>query len=243
MAVNIGSARIDENSHAKGGKAGDQTGKEVSTQSWYKHSKGWRVFRAKNPALAEKIAQDMQWACDNNNIGYDQGQRNTLYNVSKPLGFNCEKVSTKCETDCSALVRVCCAYAGIMLPNFRTITEPSILLNSGYFYEMKGKQYTDSSDYLLRGDILCTKTQGHTVVVLSDGSKATPTPQPEHPETVVITGGMVNVRSKPDIKSKDVGTVYRGEKYHYTGETVNNWNGIKYKNKDRYVSGKYSKLV
>ena len=108
---------------------------------------------------------------------------------------------------------------------------------------MKGKQYTDSSDYLLRGDILCTTTQGHTVIVLSDGSKATPIPQPENPKTVVITGGMVNVRSKPDIKSKDVGTVYRGEKYHYTGETVNNWNGIKYKNKNRYVSGKYSKLV
>ena len=241
MAVKIGSARIDENGHAKGGKVGDQTGKEVSTQSWYKHSKGWRVFRAKNPALAEKIARDMQWACDNNNIGYDQGQRNTLYNVSKPLGFNCKDVKTKCETDCSALVRVCCAYAGIMLPNFRTTTEPSILLNSGYFYEMKGKQYTDSSDYLMRGDILCTKTQGHTVIVLNDGSKVKPIP-PLDPKTVVITGGMVNVRAKPDVKSKDVGTVYRGEKYTYTGETVNNWNGIIYKNKNRYVSGKYSKL-
>ena len=65
MSVKIGSARIDENGNAKGGKAGDQTGKEVSTQSWYRHSKGWRVFRAKDPAVAERIAQDMQWACDN----------------------------------------------------------------------------------------------------------------------------------------------------------------------------------
>ena len=211
MAVKIGSARIDENSHAKGGKAGDQTGKEVSTQSWYKHSKGWRVFRAKNSACAEKIAQDMQYACDNNNIGYDQGLRTTLYNVAKPFGFNCKEVNKKCETDCSALVRVCCAYAGIMLPNFRTTTEPSILLNSGYFTEMKGKQYTDSSDYLMRGDILCTKTQGHTVIVLNDGSKVKPLP-PTDPETVIITGGMVNVRAKPSVNSKDVGTVYRGEK-------------------------------
>ena len=69
MAVKIGSARIDENGHAKGGRAGDQTGKEVSTQSWYLHKKGWRVFRAKNPGIAEKIAQDMQWACNNKNIG------------------------------------------------------------------------------------------------------------------------------------------------------------------------------
>lgn len=241
MAVKIGSARIDENGNAKGGKAGDQTGKEVSTQAWYKHSKGWRVFRAKNPALAEKIAWDMQAACDNNNIGYDQWQRLTLYNDAKNVGFNCALVTKKCETDCSGLVRVCCAYAGIMLPNFRTTTEPSILLNSGYFYEMKGKQYTDSSDYLMRGDILCTKTQGHTVIVLNDGSKVKPVP-PITPETVVITGGMVNVRAKPSINSKDVGTVYRGEKYPYTGEAVDNWNGIKYKNKNRYVSGKYSKL-
>lgn len=172
MAVKIGSARIDENGHAKGGKAGDQTGKEVSTQSWYLHSKGWRVFRAKNPAVAEKIAQDMQWACNNKNIGYDQNQRTTLYTVSKPPGFNCSKVTTNCETDCSALVRVCCAYAGVDLPNFRTTNEASVLLKSGAFIELKGAKYQESSAYLKRGDILVTKTQGHTVVVLTNGSKA-----------------------------------------------------------------------
>ena len=172
MAVKIGSARIDENGHAKGGRAGDQTGKEVSTQNWYKHSKGWRVFRAKNPGIAEKIAQDMQYACANKCIGYDQNQRGTLYTVSKPLGFNCSKVTTPCETDCSALVRVCCAYAGVDLPNFRTTDEASVLLKSGAFVEMKGEKYQESSAYLRRGDILVTKTQGHTVVVLTNGSKA-----------------------------------------------------------------------
>ena len=63
MAVLIGSARIDENGRAHGGKAGDQTGKEVSTQSWYKHAKGWVVLRAKDPKKAEKIAQAMRAAC------------------------------------------------------------------------------------------------------------------------------------------------------------------------------------
>lgn len=172
MSVKIGSARIDENGNAKGGKAGDQTGKEVSTQSWYKHKKGWRVFRAKAPAVAEKIAQDMQWACDNKHIGYDQGQRLSLYDVAKPLGFNCKRVTTNCETDCSALVRVCCAYAGVSLPNFRTPTEPAALLDSGAFEELKGSKYTDTDKYLKRGDILVTRSQGHTVVVLTNGSKA-----------------------------------------------------------------------
>ena len=171
MSVKIGSARIDENGNARGGQAGDQNGREVSTQSWYRHSKGWRVFRAKDPAVAERIARDMQWACDNSHIGYDQGQRLTLYDVSKPLGFNCHLVKTNCETDCSALVRVCCAYAGVSLPNFRTPTEPAALLDSGAFVELKGAKYTDSDKYLKRGDILVTRTQGHTVVVLSNGSK------------------------------------------------------------------------
>lgn len=170
--VKVGSARIDENGRATGGKAGDQTGKEVSTQNWYKHTKGWRVFRAKSETVANKIAQDMQWACDNSHIGYDQGQRLTLYNVAKPLGFDCSRVTQNCETDCSALVRVCCAYAGIMLANFRTTNEPQVLLDSGAFVEMKGTKYTNESTYLKRGDILCTKTQGHTVVVLNNGPKA-----------------------------------------------------------------------
>ena len=170
--VKLGSARIDENGHATGGKAGDQTGKEVSTQNWYKHSKGWRVFRAKDSAVAEKIAWDMQAACDNPKIGYDQNQRDTLYTVAKLVGFDCAKVAAACETDCSALVRVCCAYAGVMLPNIRTTNEPKVLLDSGAFVELTGAKYTDSPDYLKRGDILCTRTQGHTVVVLSSGSKA-----------------------------------------------------------------------
>ena len=172
MAVKVGSARIDENGKTHGGRAGDQNGKEVSTQAWYKHSKGWRVLRCKNADKAEKIARAMQAACDNANIGYDQYQRDTLYNAAKPLGFDPARVDTPCETDCSALVRVCCAYAGITVENFRTPNEASVLLRSGEFVELKERRYTDQSAYLRRGDILVTRTQGHTVVVLTNGAKA-----------------------------------------------------------------------
>ena len=173
MAVKIGSARIDENGKAYNGKAGDQTGKEVSTQSWYLSSKGWRVFRAKNPASAEKIAQCMERACANSHIGYDQYQRNTLYKVAEPLGFDTAKVTTNCETDCSALVRVCCAYAGILgLPSdFRTGNMPTNLMKTGAFVELCGDKYQAQSQYLGRGDILVTKTSGHTVVALTNGSR------------------------------------------------------------------------
>lgn len=171
--VRVGSARIDERGKAYGGRAGDQTGRELSTQKWYLHKKGWRVFRAVNREQALKIAADMEAACGNNHIGYDQWQRNTLYKAAEPLGFDCGRVRTDCETDCSALVRVCCAYAGIMgLPSdFRTGNMPANLLKTGAFVELKGAKYTDQSAYLGKGDILVTKTHGHTVVVLDDGVK------------------------------------------------------------------------
>ena len=171
--VRVGSARIDERGKAYGGKAGDQTGRELSTQKWYLHKKGWRVFRAVKREQALKIAADMEAACKNSHIGYDQWQRNTLYKAAEPMGFDCGKVRTDCETDCSALVRVCCAFAGIMgLPSdFRTGNMPANLLKTGAFVELRGAKYTDQSAYLGKGDILVTKTHGHTVVVLDDGVK------------------------------------------------------------------------
>lgn len=171
MAVIIGSARIDENGKAHGGKAGDQTGKEVSTQNWYKHSKGWVVLRAKDPKKAAKIAQAMRAACDNPNIGYDQYQNSTLWNEVKDKGYDPAKATEPCETDCARLVRVCCAYAGIMAKDFYTATEVDKLMDTGEFVKFTSSKYTNQSDYLGAGDILVTKTKGHTVVVLTNGSK------------------------------------------------------------------------
>ena len=171
MAVIIGSARIDENGKAHGGRAGDQTGKEVSTQSWYKHSKGWVVLRAKDPKKAAKIAQAMRAACDNPNIGYDQYQNKTLWDEVKDKGYDPVKASKPCETDCARLVRVCCAYAGIMAKDFYTATEVDKLMETGEFVKFTSSKYTNQSDYLGAGDILVTKTKGHTVVVLTNGSK------------------------------------------------------------------------
>ena len=83
MSVIIGSARIDENGRATYGRAGDQTGREVATQDWYQHSKGWRVFRPKRPKVAEAVAVAMEHACANDKIGYDQEERFTAYDWCK----------------------------------------------------------------------------------------------------------------------------------------------------------------
>ena len=169
--VKIGSARIDERGKTSGGAAGDQTGAEVSTQEWYLHKKGWVVLRPRDPAAAERIASAMEKACANAKIGYDQAQRNTLYKAAASVGFDPSKVTKKVETDCSALVRVCLAYAGIGVADFNTSSEKSVLLGSGAFRQL-ADVYSTRADYLRRGDVLVTKTKGHTVVVLSDGAQA-----------------------------------------------------------------------
>lgn len=182
--VIIGSARIDENGYAAGGRAGDQTGREVSTQEWYNHSKGWRVFRCKDTTKRDLIARNMEYACDNPNIGYDQSQNTSLYYAAKPYGFDCSKVTEKCETDCARLVRVCLAYAGIKTWDFYTGDMVYALQDTGMFDEYP--LASNNPDKLLRGDILVTKTKGHTVVVLSN-SKEFKTPSDDSFDGVFIS--------------------------------------------------------
>lgn len=163
VEVKIGSARIDENGNISHGKAGDQTGREVAIEDYYTHSKGWIVARAKSSSVAKKIARAMKYACSNDNIGYSQSDRNSLYNVSKSISFKTAKVTTKCNCDCSSLVRVCLAYAGIKVGDFNTASERSVIESTGKFDII-----TNVSKSMLKvGDILITKTQGHTAVVVS----------------------------------------------------------------------------
>lgn len=213
--VIIGSARIDENGHASGGQAGDQNGEEVSTQKYYLHEKGWNVLRAKEPQVREAIAQNMTWACANNNIGYDQSQNQTLYQTAKPVGFNCSLVGTPCETDCARLVRVCVLYAGVQVSDFYTGNEKEALLATGAFEQV----YPSMPDGLMRGDILVTKTKGHTVVVLTNGANVKPT-APTAPTNDKLgwikvganwyyrIGKGINAHGFNDIKCKD-GNTYR----------------------------------
>lgn len=66
--VYIGNAVGDEHGRASGGEPGDQTGKELRIQPWYKNKKGWRVFRAKSADVRTALADDMFRACKNEYI-------------------------------------------------------------------------------------------------------------------------------------------------------------------------------
>ena len=167
MAVKIGHASIDENKATKYGSAGDQTAKEVCTRSWY--SKPWTsVIRPKDSTVAEKIAKAMEQACANDNVGYDQSQRTTLYTQAKALNWDISKITTACECDCSSLVAVCVNAAGITVSkDIYTGNEKSALNATGAFTIYTESKYVGKADYLKRGDILLGS--GHTAIVLTDG--------------------------------------------------------------------------
>lgn len=166
--IKIGHASINENGNITGGKAGDQTGKEVCIRSWY--NKGWnKVIRAKDTTIAEKIATAMEQACRNDNIGYNQSKRTTLFTLAKSVNFNLSKITTKCDTDCSALVAVCVNAAGISVSkDIYTGNEAAALKNTGKFEILTDKKYLTSDVYLKRGDILL-KEFSHTAVALENG--------------------------------------------------------------------------
>lgn len=170
MSVKIGHASIDERGKARGGAAGDQTGREVCTRDWY--NKPWiAVIRPKSSTVAEKIAKAMEAACTNNNIGYDQNERTTLYIKAKANNWNIAGIKSKCETDCSALVAVCVNAAGISVSkDIYTGNEKSALVATGKFTAHTESKYLTTDQYLKRGDILLAS--GHTAIVLSNGTKA-----------------------------------------------------------------------
>ena len=64
---------------------------------------------------------------------------------------------------------------------------------------------------------------------------------------VEITGGSVNVRSGPGVKNRDIGTVHKGDRLPYQGETQavdgRDWYLIEYHNENGWVSSKYARLT
>ena len=214
MSVLIGSARSSYGNTAPGDQNG---GREVSTEKWYLHSKGWVVIRAKDPEARERIATAMERACANNDIGYDQSTRNTLYNDVKPYGFDPARTTKKVNTDCSALVRVCVHYAGIEVDDFITSNEVSKLMATGDFEKFTDDAHCKSSDRLLRGDLLVTRTKGHTVAVLSDGAKAaeerpSASVEPAQSGDLTVAAGTWNLRLVPGTQYSVVKTVHGGDR-------------------------------
>lgn len=171
MALIVGSARHDENGKYTNGKVGDQLQKsstndtvgEVSKQNFYVHSKGWNILRPLSTSVAIELAHAMDVACNNKMLGYSQGcQRKTVDKIDSITPIN---------VDCSKLIRDCIYHATKKdVGNFNTANEVAVLQKSGLFmtaFPFKSLTSTPLYD----GDVLVTKTKGHTVIVISGNTR------------------------------------------------------------------------
>lgn len=232
--VFIGGASINEYGKGEGGQPGDQTGKEVYIQPWYLHKKGWIVIRAKSDKMRAKLAQDMAYACENDYIGYSFWEHcYSLYEIVKKLAWDCSKVRVKCETNCAKLVLVSARYAGSNVEDFYTGDEVEKFRATGDFEILTDPQYCEKPDLLLKGDILVTKTQGHTVIVLSDGDLVNEEPYR------IANCAYCNIRKGSNVNTKVLATVPGGTKVMLLCWAENGWGRVKYGDIIGYVSPLY----
>lgn len=153
-------------------KAGDQTGKEVCVRSWY--SKPWDIMlRYPDKSIAAKAAAAAVKLANSNLVGYDQSERNTLYNALKAVNFDVDayiKSGKKTETDCSAFVYAvyCCFIPGMRSNGNAPVTSTMKNLFSKWgFVVHTGSKYLSGTD-LINGDIL-VKESAHTAIA-TDGT-------------------------------------------------------------------------
>lgn len=273
MAVKIGHASIDERGKISGGKAGDQNGKEVFTRNWYKHSKEWYTVIPTDPEMLEYIAEAMEHACANPDIGYDQNSNRTLWNNVKPYGYDPAKTTKAVETDCAELAALCAQYAlaktgkNVVVKDSYSADLADNLVKTGYFKKLTADKYTNQDDFLLRGSIQTTRTKGHVWVILTNGKKASlaefygvsaANPEkveadtaPTVPETLAKpseSGYVVKVTGESVNIRSGPGTKYTAIDQVNKGDVLevpdaSGWTPVKYGGHVYWISEKYSDMV
>ena len=157
----ISNSGSDENGGTKGGKAGDQTGKEWQLKAWYKRP--WTVvLRYPDQSVALTIAELGIAAALNNKIGYDQNQRTTYWTQLKKVHYDPSKITVACEEDCTAGVTANVKAAGyihgiVALENISTSTNSRTMRQrfvAAGFKALTASKYLTGGNYLLPGDIL-----------------------------------------------------------------------------------------
>lgn len=178
--VKISNSGSDENGNYKNGQAGDQTGREWQIRDWY--NRPWNcVLRHPLAEVRACIATLAVKAAENDNIGYDQNQRDTYGQALAKADYDPSKITSKVESDCSKgvidnvkatgqilgipeLQKIDATYTGNMRHGF----------NQAGFIVLTDSKYLTVSDYLMAGDILLNDAH-HTATVVTNGPKATAT--------------------------------------------------------------------
>lgn len=168
----------DENNKYTGGKPGDQTGGEWKIIEWYKRP--WNfVARYPDEKIRKQIADDAEKAAKNDCIGYAQDTRLSFWNELVKTKYKVDKITTKCNADCSSGVAAIVKGIGcknnindlknLVSEKMTTFNSRTMLRKAG-FEILTASKYLNSDNYLLPGDIIVNDNH-HMAINLSTGSK------------------------------------------------------------------------
>ena len=217
MAKYIAHSSIDERGKISGGKAGDQTGKEVCIRTMY--YKPWNiVIRILDEKVRKQFGNNMIDIANNPNVGYDQGGRNSLLMEAEKVNFDFTEIKNPCEGDCSSTVTTAvlgaiytilgqqkyleakkilykgnnCATTSTLRSRMTSLTMISVKVYTS-------TTYTASISKALFGDIY-NKEGSHVVAYIDDGKKVSVdgTSTPTQPS--VNTSNSTNNEKKAIIK-------------------------------------------
>ena len=179
-ANKISNCGHDERRLYSGGQAGDQSKDEYTIRDWYNYPYGgWDIVLRYNGENPEKIRRTIAniaiLAANNDNIGYDQGQRGTFFYQLKQAKYDPSKITTPRESDCSASTSAVIIAAGYQCNNQRlqkispentTWTLRDALTSVG-FVGYTDSKYTGGWDNLIPGDVLLN-IQNHVCIFVGD---------------------------------------------------------------------------
>lgn len=175
--VKISNSGSDENGNYKNGKAGDQNGREWCIRDWY--NRPWNcVLRHPLAEVRACIATLAYKAAQNDNIGYDQNQRDSYGVALAKADYDPSKITTAVESDCSKGVIDNVKATGYILgmPELQHL-EATYTGNmragtsKAGFIVLTESKYLTSGDYLLAGDIVLNDAH-HTATVVTNGVKS-----------------------------------------------------------------------
>lgn len=237
----ISNSGSDENGKYHGGTAGDQTGNEWCIRSWYNRPWNCVLRYEKNSAVGQKLAELGCAAALNNKVGYDQYQRDTYWAQLKAVNYDPSKITTACESDCSAGVIANTKAVGYLL-GITALQNLSATytgnMRAAYkaagFTVLTDSKYLTSGNYLLPGDILLNDG-AHTATNITKGSKVTSsttstTTTNAGNQTYVGKGvgtatatTTMNVRSGSSTSYSSYGTITKGTKVEVLEILSNGW--------------------
>lgn len=162
-------------------QAGDQYGNEYYVCNWYSYP--WNVYLHYEGERADEVnnlaSQYARAAAENNNIGYSQEDRYSMWTQLNNYDLNPALIKTKCNADCSSSTTFVFKAIGYKLgieklKNLNlylyTGNMKQAFVNAGFKAYTDGK-YLNSADYIHKGGVLLNEVH-HVVINLDNGSKS-----------------------------------------------------------------------